>query len=969
MNFSPNQLKKELTMLKSSHRRRNRTIAMFLFKLFLLIILIALVTACAFAYGCFRSILDDTPDVSAIDLEPTGYATYLYDAEGSIMETLVMAGSNREEVSYNQLPDDLIRAFIAIEDERFWEHKGIDMKGIFRAAFVGFSSGNFSEGASTITQQLIKNNIFEGGSEKTFSEQLVRKIQEQYLAIKLEQQLKSKGTIMEYYLNTINLGSNTLGVQAASKKYFGKDVSELTLSECTVLAAITQNPSLYNPITHPDKNAERRELVLANMKRQGYIDQHDIDNALADDVYNRIASNQALADTTGTSVFSYFTDALIDSVVQDLQTELGYTQTQAYKLLYSGGLRIYTTMDPDIQTIVEEECSNPDNYPITEYSISYNLQVTHADGSSAVYTESDIRAFERQVLGKSAFKLIFDSEESITACIEEFKEANLADSDTVDSEVVSKTLQPQASAVVIDPSTGYVTAIVGGRGVKTASRTLNRATDSLRQPGSCFKVLTTFAPAIDAANCTLATTYYDAPYSADGQSFANWWSDTYLGYANIRQGIMCSMNIIATKCINESVGIDTAFSYATRFGISSLVDNQTVNGQVKTDKITALSLGGITYGVSNLELTAAYAAIENGGTYIQPTFYTRICDKDGNILLNKTQESHQVLRESTAELITSAMEDVITGESPWHDLGIDPTGLPCQVKGLTLAGKSGSTTDSNDVWFEGFSSYYCCGIWSGYDDEKSLGSGQVYHKEIWQKIMSRIHKNRKDIPFSYQNLQKVSICSKSGLLAIQGVCGCGEDDSVVYEEYFAPGTAPTAYCNRHKVYNICTDSHMLASTFCPDRKVESKIVLIVDEADRADGSVTEDTNASLYEDSYTSTCTLHTHHKSDASSAKPEETKPESTEEETNDSNSFWNYFHFLFGNEETDTDTENHQEHPDDVEQFWNPGDGEANAESVPENDGNQYFNNPYWYQNGDGDAGWQDDNRSNNWYDDSWW
>ncbi|MBQ7433558.1 MAG: transglycosylase domain-containing protein [Lachnospiraceae bacterium] len=965
MNFSPNQLKKELTMLQSSHRRRNRTIAMFLFKLFLLIILIALVTACAFAYGCFRSILDDTPDASAIDLEPAGYATYLYDSEGEIMETLVMAGSNREEVSYNQLPDNLIRAFIAIEDERFWEHKGIDMKGIFRAAFVGFSSGNFSEGASTITQQLIKNNIFEGGSEKTFAEQLVRKIQEQYLALKLEQQLKSKGTIMEYYLNTINLGSNTLGVQAASKKYFAKDVSELTLSECTVLAAITQNPSLYNPITHPDKNAERRELVLSNMKQQGYINQDDVDDALADDVYNRIASNQALADAAGDSVFSYFTDALIDSVVQDLQEELGYTQTQAYKLLYSGGLRIYTTMDPKIQAIAEEECSNPDNYPITEYSITYNLQVTHGDGSTSVYTESDIRAFERQTLGKSAFKLIFDSEEAITACIEEFKAATLAESDTIESEALSKTLQPQASAVVIDPSTGYVAAIVGGRGEKIASRTLNRATDSLRQPGSCFKVLTTFAPAIDAADCTLATTYYDAPYSADGQTFANWWSDTYLGYANIRQAIMCSMNIIATKCINESVGIDTAFSYGTRFGISSLVDSQTINGQVKTDKITALSLGGITYGVSNLELTAAYAAIENGGTYIEPTFYTRICDKDGTILLSKTQESHQVLRESTAELLTSAMEDVITGESPWHDLGIDPTGLPCQVKGLTLAGKSGSTTDSNDVWFEGFSSYYCCGIWSGYDDEKSLGNGQVYHKEIWQKIMSRIHENLKDIPFSYHNLQKATICSKSGLLAIQGVCGCGEDDSVVYEEYFAPGTAPTAYCNRHKVYNICTDSNMLAGTFCPDRKIESKIVLMVDDIDQADGVVTEDTRSSTYEDLYTSTCTIHTHRQPESTPTRPEQTESEPTDEEADDSHSFWNYFHFLFGNDDTDTDTSSSEENPENDDTFgyqWNSPD----SEKEPDYD-NQYFNNPYWQD--ENNAGWQDDNRGNNWYSDSWW
>lgn len=898
MDFSSAQLKKELTALQSEKQKKHRRTAMFFFKLLLVLVLLICISLLSFGYGCFRSILDDTPDISAIDVEPTGYATYLYDTEGTVMETLVMAGANREEVSYNQLPDNLIRAFVAIEDQRFWEHQGIDVKGIFRAVFVGLSTGHFSEGASTITQQLIKNNIFNGGAESTFFEQITRKIQEQYLALKLEQQLKSKGTILEYYLNTINLGSNTLGVQAASKKYFAKDVSDLTLSECAVLAAITQNPSLYNPITHPDKNAERREIVLSNMlKQQNCISQEEYEEALADDVYTRIQNNQNIDSDTSASVYSYFTDAVINSVITDLQEELGYTQTQAYKLLYSGGLRIYTTMDSEIQQIVEEETSNPDNYPIAEYSITYTLKLVHTDGSTTTYNESDIRTFERQTLNKSAFKLIFDSQESIDACLAEFKNAVIAEGDTIESEVMTTTLQPQASVVVMNPSNGQVAAIVGGRGEKTASRTLNRATDSLRQPGSCFKILTAFAPAIDAAGCTLATTYYDAPYSADGQAFANWWSDTYLGYANIRQGIAYSMNIIAAKCLNDSVTIDTGYAYAQRFGITSLVDSETINGSLKTDKVTSLALGGLTYGVSNLELTAAYSAIENGGVYIEPTFYTKICDRDGNILLNKEQETRQVIKASTAALMTSAMEDVITGSSPWNDLGIDPTGLPCQVEGITLAGKSGSTTDSNDVWFEGFSSYYTCGIWSGYDDEKSLGSGQVYHKEIWQKIMARIHEGLEDIPFSYDGvLETATICSKSGLLAIDDVCGCGEDDAVVYEEYFVPGTAPTSYCNRHRVYNICTDSNMLAGQYCPKSHIETKIVLLIDEEDRSLSNVTEDVKYSIYEDSYSDYCTIHSHRPQETTS--PPETTEEEPEEETH---SFWDYFNFLFGKEESE--------------------------------------------------------------------
>lgn len=892
MDFSSNKLKKELSDLQSGKQKKRNSTGIFFLKLFLILLLIFAISLVSFGYGCFRSILDDTPDISAIDVEPAGYATYLYDAEGTIMETLVMAGSNREEVSYNQLPDNLIRAFVAIEDERFWEHRGIDVKGIFRAAFVGLSSGNFSEGASTITQQLIKNNIFNGGAESTFFEQITRKIQEQYLAIKLEQQLNSKGKILEYYLNTINLGSNTLGVQAASKKYFNKDVSDLTLSECAVLAAITQNPSLYNPITHPDKNALRRETVLSNMKEQNCISQEEYEEALADDVYTRIQNNQNTSANTTASVYSYFTDAVIDEVIADLQKELGYTQTQAYKMLYSGGLRIYTTMDPKIQQIAEEETSNPDNYPIAEYSITYTLTITHSDSSTTTYNEADVRTFQRQVLNKPAFKLIFDSKESIDACLAEFKSAVMIKGDTIESETVTTTLQPQASIVVMNPSNGQVVAIVGGRGEKTASRTLNRATDSLRQPGSCFKILAAFAPAIDAAGCTLATTYYDAPYSADGQTFANWWSDTYLGYANIRQGIAYSMNIISTKCLNDSVTIDTGYAYAQRFGITSLVDAETINGVVKTDKVTSLALGGLTYGVSNLELTAAYAAIENDGTYIEPAFYTKICDRDGNVLLNKEQESYQVIKASTAALMTSAMENVITGESPWHDLGIDPTGLPCQVDGITLAGKSGSTTDSNDVWFEGYSSYYACGIWSGYDDEKSLGSGQTYHKEIWQKIMSRIHEGLEDEPFSYDGiLESATICSKSGLLAIDGVCGHGEDDAVVYQEYFVPGTAPNSYCNRHKIFTLCEETNMLAMDYCPD--TINRIGLVIDRSDLELSYVTEDVQYSVSEDAYSEYCTEHFY-------KEPETTEPETeieTEtERTDGEDSFWDYLNSWFG-------------------------------------------------------------------------
>lgn len=888
MKFSNKDILRKQELLYSHSARIRNRVWFTALKIVLCFALIVAIIGTSFLYGSLRGILKSAPDISGVDVAPTGFATNLYDIDGNVIETLVMAGSNREEVSISDMPKDLINAFVAIEDERFWEHNGIDIKGIFRAAYIGLSTGRFSQGASTITQQLIKNNIFNNGMETNEVSRFVRKIQEQYLAVKLEQELNSKNIILQNYLNTINLGSNTLGVQAASKKYFCKDVSELTLSECAVLAAITQSPSANNPISHPETNAKRQKLVLDNMLEQGYIDQEEYDAALADDVYSRIQNNRT---TEGNSPYTYFTDAVIESVLEDLQTKLGYTQTQAYNMLYSGGLSIMTTQDSDIQSVVDREINDPDNYPITEYSINYSLQIEQEDGTKSNYNESSIQSWHRNTLSKPAFKLIFSSIEEAQEAVDAFREGIVKSTDTILSESLEFILQPQASMVVMSPTTGYVLAVCGGRGEKTANRVLNRATDSTRQPGSCFKVLTTFAPALDISGATLATTYYDSPYEADGQNFANWWSDLNLGYCNIRQGIAFSMNIIATKCINQTVTIDTGFQYAQNFGISTLVDSAVINGVPKSDKVTSLSLGGLTYGVTNLEMTAAYAAIANGGVYTEPVFYKQILDHNGEVLLDNTPVTRTVLKKSTAELLTLAMEDTINGSTSWGEYGIGVTGAVCKVDGMSLAGKSGSTTNSNDVWFEGYSPYYVCGIWSGYDEDKSLNSlNNNYHKEIWQKVMEQIHEGKADIGFSDSNLDAAYICSKSGLLAIDGVCDQADDHTVTYVEYFAPGTAPTAYCNRHEVVNVCKKSGLLAGEYCPEEDVEQKIYLAIDEEDQNE-SDTLDTAYTLpdYIDGHY--CDVHVPEPSTEEPYEP------STEDETKPGGNFWeNWWEFLFG-------------------------------------------------------------------------
>ena len=366
-----------------------------------------------------------------------------------------------------------------------------------------------------------------------------RKIQEQYLALELEK-VMDKDDILINYMNTINLGQNTLGVQAASLRYFNKSVSDLNLSECAVIASITQNPTKYNPITHPEDNAERRQKVLDDMLEQGYISQEEYDEAMADDVYSRI---QIVDSENGEStVNTYFVDALTDDVLEDL-IAAGYNETQAYTLLYSGGLKIYSTQDPAIQAICDEVFADESNFPEnTKWYLNYDLTVVQENGDRINYSTEMFRSFWREA--KTGYNLIYTSQDEAYMDIELYKEAILGKGDEVFSETISLTPQPQVSLVVQDQSTGYVVAMEGGRGAKSGSRTLNRATDTARQPGSTFKVVSTYAPALDSAGLTLATVIDDAPFNyANGRPVGNWYGEAYRGICSLRDGIRDSLNL------------------------------------------------------------------------------------------------------------------------------------------------------------------------------------------------------------------------------------------------------------------------------------------------------------------------------------------------------------------------------------------------------------------------------------------
>ena len=662
-------------------------------------------------------VIAGAPDMEVWDAVPKGYRSRVLDDKGEVVLNLSGESSNRVYVRLDEIPENLQHAFVAIEDERFYKHHGIDVRGIIRAAFKGVKNGGFTEGASTITQQLLKNNVFTDWTEEdTFQSRLERKIQEQYLALKLENGA-TKEWILENYLNTINLGGGNWGVETAARYYFDKDISDLNLSECAVLAAITKNPTRYNPREEPEANAERREIVLSYMLKQGYITEDAYQEALDDDVYTRIAETKA--NGASQEIMTWFEDALVTQLIADLQEQTGCSEEDAWNRLYKGGLTIYSTENSAMQQICDEAAANDALF----------------DGSDA-----------------------------------------------------------EISMVVVDSVTGEVRAMIGGRGEKTASLLMNRATTSARQPGSTIKVIGEYAAALENKDVTLGTVVDDAPYTYSNGTTVNNASGTFGGMTTIRTAIEESNNIVALKCFQQE-GMDEVWDQLQAFGISTLTD---------ADKVEALALGGTSGGLTNLELTAAYGTIARGGVYREPVYYTKVTDRDGNVVLERVQETHQAVSPGTAALLTEAMTGVLhngTGQYAYFD-------------NMSLAGKSGTTTDGRDYWFVGYSPYYTCGVWGGYDDNGAQESS-AYVQDIWRTVMSEAHESLENSDFSSgTDLTVCKICTKSGLLAVEGVCDSTVQGDMTRDEVFVSGTEPVAQCSCHEVITVCTSSGQKATRYC-----------------------------------------------------------------------------------------------------------------------------------------------------------
>lgn len=611
---------------------------------------------------------------------------------------------NRIWVDLEKTPKYLKEAFIAIEDERFDSHQGVDWKRTSGAIFTYLFKGDSSYGGSTITQQLIKNVT---GNNKHSP---LRKMEEIFIALNLEKMM-TKDEIIEMYMNIIYLGQGCHGVQSASNVYFSKDVSELTLAECASIAGITQYPSKYDPILNFEEHKIKQELVLDKMCERGYITEQECENAKAEE----LVLVKGTSKTQKTEIQSYFIDQVVEDVINDLVVRKGYTEDEATKILFTKGLKIYSTMDPKVQNTLEEVYKDGSNFP----------GVSGANG-------------------------------------------------------------PQSAMIVIDPHTGHIKGIVGGRGEKVGNRVLNRATQTVRQPGSSIKPLSVYAPAIEYGIITPATMVDDSELKIGDWNVRN--SDNkYMGKITSRVALEKSRNIPVVRILDK-LSVEKSFDFLTdNLGFTSLVSNEKrADGQVYSDKYySCLGLGGLTDGISVRELAAAYCTFANQGIYNKSVTYTKIVDASGNVLLENKQGTKRAMSKETAYSVANMMTGVITSG----------TGTAARLANpeIMAGGKTGTTTNDIDRWFAGFTPNYVGVVWFGYDAPKNMSGLGNPCIRIWKKVMDKIHEGEEigEIEMPSTMVSK-RICQISGKIATSK-CNNTRID------YFKSGMQPSSYCSSHEI--------------------------------------------------------------------------------------------------------------------------------------------------------------------------
>lgn len=866
--------------------------------------IIGLILLMVIAVGVFTaSVIIRSPKIDPNNIYSLlSESSLMYDSEGNIIDSVVMGGTSRTNVSFDELPEDLVDAFVAIEDKTFWEHEGFNVIRIFGAIKESLFSGGKISGTSTITQQLARNLYL---VETKSDYDITRKISEAYYTIQLEQNLE-KEQIIEAYLNTIFLGYNSNGVQAASQAYFSKDVTDLTLIECAALSALAKAPDSYALVKRMDSETvtpdneniiykgdsytyvfndlskDRRELALRFMEEQGYITATEKEEALA--INFRDTINPSMESMS--EISSYFADYVIAQVLADLQEEMNMTAEEARSTLYNNGLRIYTTMDSRAQKIVEAEYDNPANFPgvtnlrkdgagniikstggiiLYAYSNYFDESGTFTlfpeefrvkeNGDILLLADKRLHFYKTEVQGKTDYSIEFKNmyqvadnrfysiNGGVIMVPQEFKDKDsdgnliissqfLADNpgfltmagDTIQITnqhytLRQKVVQPQSAMVITEPQTGAIRAMVGGR--ETFGRLLfNRAT-SPRQPGSSMKPIGVYGPAIqqgaDAAKSgtpqsfkgetsavygdywTAASVIDDSPLTIDGKLWPTNWYSGYRGLNSMRVSIEQSINVNAVKVFQE-VGVPASVSFLKKLGITSLVESGASNDM----NAAALALGGMTKGVSPLEMAGAYGAFVNQGLYTEPAAYTRVENKRGEVILEKIPYKAQAMDKETAFIMTDMLKSTV-------QYGI---GASAAIGSQPVAGKTGTTTDNYDAWFVGFTPQYVGSIWIGNDVNIELTQGSVASSRLFSKIMKQVCAGLPtgSFPGPTDKIVTVSIDSISGLLPSE--FSTLDPRGTVRNEYFIAGTQPTRTDNLHTSVRICSETGFLATPEC-----------------------------------------------------------------------------------------------------------------------------------------------------------
>ncbi len=748
-------------------RKRERPHSFALGVLFttLKLLVFALVVLCfiglGLGVGVAKAYVETTPPLDVAQLTISDRTSFLYDRNGDLI-TSIADVEYRDWVDIENIPDMLKNAFIAVEDVRFYKHSGVDFKRLFSAALEILGNSN-SSGGSTITQQLIKNKIL--GSQRNYK----RKIQEAYLALELEKMI-DKDEILEAYLNDIYLGESNYGVNTAAHDYFGKQLSELTIRECAMLAGLTQQPYRYNPRKNMyqrnqmDVTDDRTDHVLSCMYQAGYITSEQYNAALNETVtILEVSEQKQMYD------YAYFVEYVVKDVVTHMLQKRGLSDTSSNRSameneLRTGGYHIYTTLDPDIQSTVQTTLSTWKNYPSLADSTKSVLLETQSDGN------------------------------------------------------VISTVEPQAAAVVMDFQTGDLLAIVGGRDEPTIRKGINRAADSYTEVGSAIKPLSVYGPALDlgyspasiVANMEGAITGWgtETGYPAGGLT-------NHYGPVTMRRGLMSSLNVVAARILMDNVTPAIAANYLYQLGASESKVN--VDGP-------GLALG--TSGITPIQMAAAYSTIASGGVYHEPLSFTKVLDSDQNVLLDadEVRDTHRVYQESTAYLLVDMLTDAVKSG----------TGTKAKISDMTVAGKTGTNSDYASVYFAGITPYYVSTLWIGHDYPanklKKGASGGDYAAPLWQAYMSKILEGLADQSIidadpTSLGLVKRTVCSVSGLLATDA---CKDDpDHKPVTDWFLSSNMPTTYCDMHLTLSICTESNAVSTQFCPENEVSQVSYILI----------------------------------------------------------------------------------------------------------------------------------------------